>query len=365
MNNRNIFISLGGTGKIGDSCYYLNIGGTHFFLDCGSGRIDGINFYPPFNLLLRTPYLQDLHQISHVIISHGHLDHMGALPEFLKLNDRANVYMTDLTLKIAQVQLKNKLSAVAQEKISVVHFLQRIPLKNIEISFYQAGHIPGAMMTLFKWRGKNLLYTGDYSTFATPLVEAVILPKEKIDVLILCGLHARHPYYSAVDNSLSRILRRIKDALNFGKVAYCKINQISKGIELLTLINKFLPEVEVYIDAPQMQLVHCFEDLKIPVLAINNHPLKSSVKRGVILSIFPPPPFNANYEVIPCDFSLHDDFNATVNFVQKINPKVCIVVHCPPDKKYFSDFTIEQMLINSPDSRTSFIFPQDFEAIEF
>ena len=365
FKSRNIFISLGGTGRLGDSCYYLNIGGTHFLLDCGSGRIDGINFYPPFNVLLRTPYLQDLHQISHVFISHGHLDHVGALPEFLKLNNYANVYMTDITLKIAQLQLKNKLPADAQKKISVVNFLQKIPLNNIEVSFHQAGHIPGAMMTLFKFHGKNLLYTGDYSTFATPLVEAVILPKEKIDVLILCGLHARHPYYNADDGVLNRILRRIHYALICGKIAYCQITQISKGIELLTLINKFMPEVEVYIDAPQMNLVHRFEELKIPVLAVNNHPLQIPIKRGVILSIFQPPPRLKNYEVIPCDFSLHDDFNATVEFVQKINPKICIVVHSPPDKKFFSEFTIEQVLINSPDSRTSFIFPKDYEAIEF
>ena len=363
FGNRNIFVSLGGTDRLGDSCYYLNIGGNHFLLDCGSGRIDGINFYPPFDVLLRTPYLQDLNQISNVFISHGHLDHVGALPEFLKLNSYANIFMTGITWQITKLQLRKKLSAVAQDKISVVNFLQKIPINNIEVSFHQAGHIPGAMMTLFKLRGKTLLYTGDYSTFATQLVEPVILPKEKIDVLILCGLHARHPYYNADDGILNRILRRIQSALNFGKTAYCKISQISKGIELLTLINKFLPNVEIFIDKPIMNLIYCFENLKIPVMKANNHPLNFAPRGGVILSIFAPP-YHSKIEVIPCEFSLHDDFNATLNFVRRINPKTCIVVHAPPDKKFFSDFTIEQILINEADSRTNFIFPKDYEPFE-
>lgn len=360
---RNIFMGLGGTNAVGASCYYLKLGGNNFLLDCGSGQNKGINFYPAFGKLLQTPYLQDLNQISHVFISHGHLDHAGALPNFFEVNRHANIFMTDITRQIIALQLRNKISAVAQERITTADFLQKIPLPNVKISFHQAGHIPGAMMILFKCGRKNILYTGDYSTFATPLVDSVILPKEKIDTLIICGLHARHPYYSADNNSLSRILRRIKKALRFGKIAYCKISQISKGLELLTLINKFLPNVEVFIDAPIMKLIYSFESLNIPVMTANNHPLKYLPREGVILSTFPPL-YHSNIEVIPCEFSLHDDFNATVNFIKKINPATCIVIHAPPDRKFFSDFTVEQVLINEPNCRTNFIFPKDYEPFE-
>ncbi|MBQ7704379.1 MAG: MBL fold metallo-hydrolase [Selenomonadaceae bacterium] len=366
FKDRNIFVGLGGTNKVGASCYYLKIGGQNILLDCGSGRLNEVNFSPPFNALLQTPYLQDLNQISQVFISHGHLDHVGALPDFLSLNSYANIYMTDITWQITKLQMRNKISAVAQDRIVTVDFSQQIPLNNVEVSFYRAGHIPGAMMIFFKYGGKTLLYTGDYSTFATQLVEAVILPKEKIDTLIICGLHARHPYYRANDSSLTKIIRRIQSALYLGRTAFCRISQISKGIELLTLINKFLPNVEIFIDKPIMNLIYSFEQLKIPVMKAQDHPLDYfSEKPGVILSVFKPPPYFWNYEIIPCDFSLHDDFNATVEFVEKINPKTCIVVHSPPDKKYFSDFTIEQALITSPDSRTNFIFPEDFTPIEF
>ncbi len=363
--DKNIFMGLGGINSIGASCYYLKIGGNHFLLDCGSGKFKDINFSPPFGKLLQTPYLQDLQQISGVFISHAHLDHVGGLPFFFELNNRANIFMTDITRQITKLQLRNKISAVAQDKISVVNFLQKTVCNDTEINFYQAGHIPGAMMILFKRHGKTLLYTGDYSSFATPLTGVAILPKEKIDTLIICGLHARHPYYSADNNSLSRILRRIKSALKFGKTAYCRISQISKGLELLTLLNKFLPGVEIFIDAPIMNLVHCFEGLQIPVMTAQDHPLNYSLARGgVILSIFQPPPYASVFENIPCDFALHDDFKATANFVRRINPKTCIVVHSPPDKKFHSDFTIEQILVREPDSRTNFIFPEDFVPFE-
>lgn len=280
LREQNIFIGLGGTNKVGASCYYLKIGGNNFLLDCGSGRFKGITFYPPFGKLLQTPYLQDLHQISGVFISHAHLDHVEALPYFLELNDRAAVYMTDITRQITKLQLRNKLPAVAQEKISTVDFLQKIPFNKVEVSFYQAGHMPGAMMILFKQHGKNILYTGDYSNFSTQLVGAVMLPKEKIDTLIICGLHARHPYYRADNNALSRILSRIKSALNRGKTAYCRIFQISKGLELLTLINKFIKNAEIFIDKPVRDLIYCFESLKIPVMTAQNPPLDYFSQKG-------------------------------------------------------------------------------------
>ena len=210
-----IFMALGGAQEVGASCYFLKLGENNLLLDCGCGSTHGIRFAPQFNALLETPYLQDFHQISHVILSHAHLDHSAALPDFLKLNERAFVYMTTLTREILAAQLEERFAAIEQN-ISSVAFLQKIPLPRLSLSFHQAGHIPGAMMTLINFRGKNILYTGDYSTFPTQLVGAALLPNVKIDILILCGLHARHPNYQRfgdADFALKRILMGIYSAL--------------------------------------------------------------------------------------------------------------------------------------------------------
>lgn len=364
-NDRIIFMALGGAQEVGASCYYLNLGGAHFLLDCGGRRANGMNYTPHFDALLNTPYLQSFRQISRVFISHAHLDHAAALPDFLQLNERAAVYMTDFTWQVTKLQLGNRLSTLAQENISRVAFLQKIPLKNIAVSFHKAGHIPGAMMMLFNFRRKNILYTGDYSTFPTQLVGAAALPDVKIDVLILCGLHARHPNYRTKDAALQKILRQIQNALKRRRIAYCQVNQISKGVELLTLLNKFLPDAEIFVDTQVMAIVHCFEDMHIKVMNARDHPLNLFPSEPCVVISTETPPNFSSCEIINCDFSLHDDFEAVVNFVSRINPELCVVVHSPPDKVFGSNITLEQVLANAPDSRTRFIFPEVCAPFEF
>lgn len=367
MTNRKIiFMPLGGAQEVGASCYFLKLGENNFLLDCGCGSTKGIRFAPQFSALLQTPYLQDFHQISHVILSHAHLDHSAALPDFFELNERAAFYMTDLTREILAAQLEERFERM-EKNISAVAFLQKIPLPRVAISFHQAGHIPGAMMTLINFRGKNILYTGDYSTFPTQLVGSALLPVAKIDILIMCGLHARHPNYRRFgdsDSALKKILRKIYYALRNGKSVYCQVTQISKGVELITLINKFLPQAEIFIDERVMKIVRRFENLHIPIMREQNHPLNILPRAPCVILSTMQPPLHSGLEILNGDFSLHDDFAATVEFVRRVNPKICVVVHSPPDKLFHATTTLEQVLINDPDSRTSFIFPKTCEPFE-
>ena len=366
MSGKIIFMALGGAQEVGASCYFLKLGENNLLLDCGCGLTHGIRFAPKFSALLDTPYLQDFHQVSHVILSHAHIDHSAALPDFVELNERAALYMTDLTREILSAQLAERFASI-ERKISSVAFLQKIPLPHLSITFHQAGHIPGAMMTLMNFLGKNILYTGDYSTFPTQLVGSALLPNVKIDVLILCGLHARHPNYRRFgdsDSVLKRILRKIYYALRWGKTVYCQVTQISKGVELLTLINKFLPDAEIFIDEQVMKIITRFENLHIPIMNAQDHPLKIFPRGPCVILSTRTPPLHTRMEILNGDFSLHDDFAATVEFVRRVNPKICVVVHSPPDKFSHAGTTLEQVLINDPDSRTSFIFPNACEPFE-
>lgn len=366
MSDRIIFMPLGGAQEVGASCYFLKLGENNLLLDCGCGYTHGIRFAPKFQALLTTPYLQDFHQVSHVILSHAHLDHSAALPDFLELNEYAALYMTDLTREILSAQLEERFAAI-EKNISSVAFLQKIPFPQLSISFHQAGHIPGAMMTLINFCGKNILYTGDYSTFPTQLVGAAMLPNVKIDILILCGMHARHPNYRRYgesDYALKKILRKVYYALRRGNSVYCQVTQVSKGVELLTLINKFLPQAEIFIDEGVMKIIRRFENLNISIMREQDHSL-SELSRGahVILSTRPPP-LRTRAEILNVDFSLHDDFVTTVDFVRRLNPEICIVVHSPPDKLYQTNSTLAHALIEDPECATSFIFPQTGEPFE-
>ena len=362
-NDKILFMPLGGAQEVGASCYYLKLGNYNFLLDCGTGQTGRGVVTPYFDALIKMGYVKDLHKISHVFISHAHLDHVAALPDFLQLNNRATVYMTDFTFKISELQLAERLSVSMKENVSCVAFMQEIPLKNLSITFHQAGHIPGAMMTLFNFEGRKILYTGDYSTAATQLVDPAIFPDEEIDVLIICAVHARHSMHVKNDEATRKILNIVRHSMKRRRKVYCYANQISKGVELITLINKFLPNTKMYISDTIMQTVNCFEEQYIPIMTANTHPLRGAVKSPCVIFSTAQPRNRPDTDIIKCNFSLHDDFNSVVNLVEKINPKICVVVHSPPDRTCATT-TIEQVLMRNPDSRTSFIFPEYCQPFE-
>ena len=155
-------------------------------------------------------------------------------------------------------------------------------------------------------------------------------------------------------------MTKIQQALRRGKKVFCHVNQISKGVELIALIKKYLPNAEIFMDNRVMRMIHCFEDQHVPIMNVRMHPLEGFVHMpSVIVSTHQPKIFR-NTEIINSVFSLHDDFNSVVNLVARVNPKLCIVVHSPPDK-FNRNITLEQSLIRNADSRTKFIFPKVLE----
>ena len=363
---------LGGGQTIGASCYFLKLGNSNILLDCGVGFKEGVPFAPNFHALLSTPYLQSLSQISQIFISHAHLDHAGWLPDFLMQNSTAAVYMTNMTFDLIDHQLsifQQKDYPVKRELLNAlvtrVSYAQQIPFGKCRATFYQAGHIPGAMMILFEYRKRRILYTGDYSIADTPFTSGCRLPDVDIDLLILCGLHAKHSSYRRAHGKLPYIVHKIERLLRARRSVFYYIRQLSKGIELLELINKSL-DVPVYLDDSVLRLVDRFEKQSIQVRTVNNYPLSAEHRKfpNVVLSKDPRFPFDPRYERLDEDFSLHDDFNDTVEFIKKINPKTAVIVHSPISSDPF-DTTIEQRLMSDADCRTQFVFANDGESYIF
>ena len=104
-----------------------------------------------------------------------------------------------------------------------------------KVTFYPAGHIPGAMMMLFQIGRRKILYTGDYSLNDTALTQGCTIPEENIDTVILCGLHAKHPDYrknpEAAFKQTDYILRAVKKD---GRSVLCQIPQLSKGVDIIS-----------------------------------------------------------------------------------------------------------------------------------
>ncbi|MEE6210900.1 MBL fold metallo-hydrolase [Salarchaeum sp. III] len=129
-----------------------------------------------------------------VVVSHGHLDHVGALPSLLSGDDRPPIHWTpptrDLANTLARDTLKLHGGTLAcpftetdvhrMSEVSVTHgYREPFEAAGHEVTFYNAGHIPGSAHVLVDEAGRSragsrtqsgddgetrLLYTGDFHT---------------------------------------------------------------------------------------------------------------------------------------------------------------------------------------------------------
>ncbi|MEM1776068.1 MAG: MBL fold metallo-hydrolase, partial [Nitrososphaerota archaeon] len=119
--------------------------------------------------------------VDAVILTHPHLDHIGATPIFM-LSNNLDVYATEMAYRVGDILLRDfiKLSGyyLPYEVLEVKELLKKgkrvaygetVRIKDVEITFIDAGHIPGSAQILVNG-DKTLLYTGDFSTIKTRLL---------------------------------------------------------------------------------------------------------------------------------------------------------------------------------------------------
>ncbi|MFC2133483.1 MBL fold metallo-hydrolase [Bacteroidota bacterium] len=200
------FFPLGGTNEIGANCYYLNLFGTGLLLDCGiHPRKINLDSLPKFELLENLP-------VDFVIISHAHQDHIGSLPYLIQKYPHARIFSTPQTREIAELALHNSANILRKrlskeddlipythdeidllvksikdysynEKFSI-RGLRHNSNSNIEITFFDAGHILGSAAVLIEINGKRIFYTGDINLSSQEILAGAELPIRSVDVLI-------------------------------------------------------------------------------------------------------------------------------------------------------------------------------------
>ncbi|MWV38652.1 MBL fold metallo-hydrolase [Natrialba sp. INN-245] len=114
-----------------------------------------------------------------VVVSHGHLDHVGSIPSLLSGEARPPVHWTpptrDLTMLLARDTLKlhggtydcpfTEAELARLTQVSETHgYRESFEAAGYEITFFDAGHVPGSAHVLIDDGDTRLLYTGDFHT---------------------------------------------------------------------------------------------------------------------------------------------------------------------------------------------------------
>ena len=204
------FTILGGAEEIGANCTYINIGGNGMFIDAGLHPQKRDKYcFPDLSIITQKALPTDA-----LIISHGHTDHIGAVPYILHSLPHLRLCSTRPTRDIMQIMLQNTIrllrinppdrdywhndvlagySSDILEKIDLL--IEAFPYKEsfslqsaaasdaVNVTFHDAGHIIGSAGIALECHGYSIFHTGDVQFDTQSLLPGASFPKHHCDLV--------------------------------------------------------------------------------------------------------------------------------------------------------------------------------------
>lgn len=167
IQNKVQIIPLGGLGEIGKNMTVFRYGDDIILIDAGlmfpEDDMLGIDLVIPDITYL----IENKDKVKAIFLTHGHEDHIGALPYVLK-QINVPVYGTALTLGILEGRLKE--NGVSSEGLHVVKPGDRIVAGAFKVGFIRVNHsIPDAVSIVLQTPIGTIIHTGDFKFDQTPV----------------------------------------------------------------------------------------------------------------------------------------------------------------------------------------------------
>ena len=170
-------IPLGGLNEIGKNFTVIECSNDMFIIDCGmafpDSEMPGVDIViPDFTYVEK-----NIDKLRGVVLTHGHEDHIGGLPYFLK-KCNCPVYGTRLTLGLVEGKLKEH-GLLGSVKLNVVVPRQTVRLGCMAVEFIRVNHsIPDAVGMAIHTPAGIIIHTGDFKVDYTPIEGGIIdLPR--------------------------------------------------------------------------------------------------------------------------------------------------------------------------------------------
>jgi ribonuclease J len=205
-------IPLGGLEQIGMNITAFRYEDSIIVVDCGLSFPDddmlGIDLVIP-----DITYLQEnIDKVKGFVITHGHEDHIGALPYILhELN--VPVYATRLTMGIIEHKLEEH-NLLKKTRRKVVKFGQSINLGQFRVEFIRTNHsiVDAAALAIYSPAG-TVVHTGDFKVDYTPVFGDPIdlqrfaeIGKKGVLALMCDSTNAERPGFTASERTVGRAL---------------------------------------------------------------------------------------------------------------------------------------------------------------
>lgn len=207
-------VALGGLGEVGRNMAVLEYAGRLLVIDCGV--LFPEDHQPGVDLILPDfEYIKDrLDDIEAIVLTHGHEDHIGAVPYLLRLRRDIPLVGSRLTLAFIEAKLKeHRIAPVTR----VVAEGDTLKLGSFECEFIAVNHsIPDALAVAVTTGAGTVLHTGDFKMDQLPMDGRITdlrafarLGEKGVDLFMVDSTNAEVPGFVSPERGIGPVLDQV------------------------------------------------------------------------------------------------------------------------------------------------------------
>ena len=206
---------LGGLGDVGRNSATFEVNGEILMVDCGVLFPD--ETHPGVDLILPGLHLVNdrLDDMVALVLTHGHEDHIGAVPYLLRRRPDIPVLGSKLTLAFVREKLKEH--RIRNTDLREVEEGSRTRIGGFDLEFIAVNHsIPDALAVHIRTAGGSVLHTGDFKMDQLPLDGRITdlrafakVGEEGLDLFMVDSTNAETPGFTTLEKDIQPAMERV------------------------------------------------------------------------------------------------------------------------------------------------------------
>lgn len=221
--NETKLVVLGGLGEVGKNMYCIVHKDSIVIIDAGvsfpENDLMGVDYVLPDFTFLK----ENEDKIKALLITHGHEDHIGAIPFLLQSVNIPSIYAPNHAKELIAVKLQDR--NIRFDNLFVFTDKTKLKFQEIEIEFFRTTHsIPDSHGIAITTPDGTIVTTGDYKFDLTPigpmadLYKMATIGEKGVDILIGDSTNALNEGFSASESVVDETLGEMFDKCNTNRI---------------------------------------------------------------------------------------------------------------------------------------------------